>query len=174
MSKNNGKPKKPDARKTSRELSLKQREFIANYTDPTKDTFGNATRSAIAAGYSEKTAYHTGYENLRKPQIQNEMIAILDRAGVTREKSADVLAQAMDAETVKMHSVGNEVHVEKLPDYANQLRAVELAGRLRGDFPTNRTIERLALLHIQNTLIVVPGGLPEPEEKAKNVRQLTD
>lgn len=29
----------------------------------------NATRAAIAAGYSKKTASETGYENLRKPQI---------------------------------------------------------------------------------------------------------
>ena len=30
----------------------------------------NGTRAAIAAGYSAKSAYHTGYENLKKPHIQ--------------------------------------------------------------------------------------------------------
>ncbi|MCH6554044.1 MAG: hypothetical protein IH793_07800 [Acidobacteria bacterium] len=56
MSGKNGKPKKPDARKISRKLKPRQRKFIANYTDPTKETFGNGTRSAIAAGYSERSA----------------------------------------------------------------------------------------------------------------------
>ena len=43
--------KKLDARKISRKLNPRQRKFIAHYTDPTnKETFGNGTRSAIAAG----------------------------------------------------------------------------------------------------------------------------
>ena len=47
------------------ELSIKQKTFIAEYL---KD--GNATRSAISAGYSEKTAYSIGIENLKKPEIE--------------------------------------------------------------------------------------------------------
>lgn len=31
----------------------------------------NATQAAIRAGYSEKTAYSIGNENLKKPEIQN-------------------------------------------------------------------------------------------------------
>lgn len=31
---------------------------------------GNATKAAISAGYSEKTAAEMGHENLRKPQIK--------------------------------------------------------------------------------------------------------
>ncbi|NGP59995.1 terminase small subunit [Paenibacillus thiaminolyticus] len=33
----------------------------------------NATRAAIAAGYSKKTAHVIGWENLRKPNIQAEI-----------------------------------------------------------------------------------------------------
>ncbi len=56
MSGKNGKPKKPDARKISKTLKPRQRKFVAHYADPTKDTFGNGTKSAIAAGYSERSA----------------------------------------------------------------------------------------------------------------------
>lgn len=45
-------------------LTPKQERFVAEYL---KD--GNATRAAIAAGYSEKTARSTGAENLTKPDI---------------------------------------------------------------------------------------------------------
>lgn len=46
-------------------LTPKQRIFILEYLR----TF-NATGAAIAAGYSKKTAYSIGWENLRKPEIQ--------------------------------------------------------------------------------------------------------
>lgn len=45
-------------------LLPKQAKFVAEYL-----ISGNATQAALAAGYSPKTAYKIGAENLRKPQI---------------------------------------------------------------------------------------------------------
>lgn len=45
-------------------LTLKQKRFCEYYVQT-----GNATESAKRAGYSEKTAYRTGADNLKKPQI---------------------------------------------------------------------------------------------------------
>ena len=49
-------------------LTVKQRKFCDEYL---KD--GNASRSALAAGYSKKTAFRTGSENLHKPLIMAEI-----------------------------------------------------------------------------------------------------
>lgn len=46
-------------------LTEKQRNFVAEYVE----TF-NATKAAIAAGYSEKTAYSMGHQNLKKLEIK--------------------------------------------------------------------------------------------------------
>lgn len=46
-------------------LTPKQKKFVREYF---KNSF-NATKAAIAAGYSQKTAYRIGFENLRKPHI---------------------------------------------------------------------------------------------------------
>ena len=46
------------------ELTPKQKAFADYYLEK-----GNATEAAKLAGYSEKTAYAMGAENLRKPQI---------------------------------------------------------------------------------------------------------
>lgn len=46
-------------------LTKKQKMFVAEYLVDL-----NATQAAIRAGYSEKTAYRTGADNLKKPQIQ--------------------------------------------------------------------------------------------------------
>lgn len=45
-------------------LTEKQKRFADEYI-----ITGNARKSAIKAGYSEKTASETGYENLKKPHI---------------------------------------------------------------------------------------------------------
>jgi phage terminase small subunit len=47
------------------ELTAKQRRFCEEYV-----LDWNATQAAIRAGYSEKTAYSIGHENLSKPEIQ--------------------------------------------------------------------------------------------------------
>lgn len=46
-------------------LTGKQPKFVAEYV---KDL--NATQAAIRAGYSKKTSYSIGQENLKKPEIQ--------------------------------------------------------------------------------------------------------
>ncbi len=175
MSKTNGKPKKPDGRKISRKLKPKQRKLVANYTDPTKDTFGNGTKAAIAAGYSERSAGQIAHETLKRPEMQREIERVMEEVGVTRKKVAQVLYNGLEAKITRVFCQdGVLIYSEPLEDHPTQVRAAEVAGKLRGDFPAHRTIERMELLRIQNTLIVGPGGLPEPEEKAKNVRQLTD
>lgn len=52
-------------KKTDKKLTPKQRIFLNTYL-----TNGfNATQAAITAGYSKKTAYSIGSENLKKPEI---------------------------------------------------------------------------------------------------------
>jgi phage terminase small subunit len=49
-------------------LTFRQRVFVEQYLiEP------NAIKAAITAGYSKKTAYRTGADNLRKPQIAVEI-----------------------------------------------------------------------------------------------------
>lgn len=62
------------------ELTDKQRRFVEEYCS---NGF-NATKAAIAAGYSEKTASHIGSENLGKPDIQQ---AVQDFMNTASEKA---------------------------------------------------------------------------------------
>ncbi|MFR6454907.1 MAG: terminase small subunit, partial [Peptoniphilus lacrimalis] len=48
-----------------KKLTIKQKKFADEYIKT-----GNATQSAINAGYSKKTARVTGAENLTKPNIK--------------------------------------------------------------------------------------------------------
>lgn len=49
-------------------LTGKQRAFVSAYV-----IHKNATKAAIEAGYSQKTAHSMGWENLRKPEIVEEI-----------------------------------------------------------------------------------------------------
>ncbi|MFE1631067.1 terminase small subunit [Brevibacillus reuszeri] len=67
-------------------LTDKQRLFVMEYL---RDF--NATRAAMAVGYSKKTAYAIGWENLRKPQIQAE---------IKRQKESKVDELGLDVQRV--------------------------------------------------------------------------
>lgn len=49
----------------TQKLTQKQQRFVDEYI-----ISGNATQSAIKAGYSKRSAYSVGQENLRKPVIK--------------------------------------------------------------------------------------------------------
>ena len=72
-------------------LTAKQRLFADEYIKS-----GNATQSAIKAGYAEKAAYRTGADNLRKPQIKSYIDAKM--AEIESHKIADA-KEAMQAIT---------------------------------------------------------------------------
>lgn len=67
------------------ELTERQVVFVAEYL-----TDFNATRAAIAAGYSKKSARAIGYENLTKPDIQKEIqrqtALVIQNLGITSQR----------------------------------------------------------------------------------------
>ncbi len=54
-------PKKKKDNSKAKKLTIKQQKFVNEYIKT-----GHATESAKKAGYSEKTAYSIGSENLKK------------------------------------------------------------------------------------------------------------
>lgn len=74
--------------KSSGELTYKQKKFCEYYI-----VSHNATESAIKAGYSEKTAYSIGNENLKKPEIK-KYLAELDK-GATEQATQGAIASRL-------------------------------------------------------------------------------
>ena len=86
-----GSPPKKASPKTPK-LTLKQRRFCEEYLVDL-----NATQAAIRAGYSPKSAYAIGRENLRKPYIATEISerfeARSERTGVTADHVIEELSK---------------------------------------------------------------------------------
>jgi len=74
-------------------LTAKQKTFVNEYLVDL-----NATQAAIRAGYSEKTAYRTGADNLRKPQIQ----IYIQEAMKEREKRTEITQDRVLKEYAKI------------------------------------------------------------------------
>lgn len=67
-------------------LTIKQQRFADEYIKSL-----NATRSAIAAGYSEDSAYSIGSENLRKPEVRAYIDEKLKEAAISADEAVKLL-----------------------------------------------------------------------------------
>ena len=113
-------------------LTLKQKKFADEYI-----ISGNATESAIKAGYSEKTAGQTGAENLKKPYIKSyiderlaqlESEKIADQQEVLKYLSA-VMRGEMTEQTLKSVGESGQVITEIDVGAKDRIKAAELLGK---------------------------------------------
>lgn len=126
-------------------MTAKQRIFCEEYLIDL-----NATQAAIRAGYSKKTAYSIGVENLRKPELkkyidermaEKQSALIADQDEVLRYLTAVMRGESRSS-VVVVESTGDFTsaarEVEKAPDEKEKLKAAELLGKRYGIY-TERT-----------------------------------
>lgn len=79
--------------KTRTKLSAKQRIFVDKYIE----TKGNGTQSALQAydTNNPSTAGMIASDNLRKPYIQEEIVAGFEKAGLTKQKVFELFSESM-------------------------------------------------------------------------------
>ncbi len=118
-------------------LTPKQQLFVAEYLVDL-----NATQAAVRAGYSEKTAYSVGHENLKKPvvaaAIQEAMEVRSQRTEIAQDWILEQLKLVYEA-SIEARPVydknGKEKGFSFNPAAAN--RALELLGKHQGMFTDN-------------------------------------
>lgn len=99
-------------------LTPKQQRFVDEYLIDL-----NGTQASIRAGYSEKTAYSIGSENLKKPDIQQ---AIAVRQKELAEKRAWDLDRLVDAAEQNLEGA------RESGQWSPAMRAVEWIGKATG------------------------------------------
>ncbi len=117
-------------------MTPKQEKFCVEYLVDL-----NATQAAIRAGYSERTAYSIGNENLKKPEIQNRINEIrsteFKKRIMTIEEIEARLADAargdLQEEVVVVEAIGDYCTsarvVTKQIGARDQIKALELLGK---------------------------------------------
>ena len=122
-------------------LTLKQKRFADEYI-----ISGNATQSAIKAGYSKKTAGVIAVENLEKPNIKayiDERLKELDDKAIAKQEevlqylTAVMRGQSKSA-VVVIEGEGDGFSsarlINKTPDEKDRIKAAELLGKRYGAF----------------------------------------
>ena len=117
-------------------MTEKQKRFCDEYLIDL-----NATQAAIRAGYSRKTAYSIGTENLKKPEIEKyiekrmaekEAALIADQDEVLQYLSS-VMRGETQSEIVVVEGIGDGCSeartMQKAPDERERLKAAEMLGK---------------------------------------------
>ena len=120
-------------------LTEKQKRFCDEYLIDL-----NATQSAIRAGYSEKTAYAIGNENLKKTEVkkyieermkQKDKSLIADQDEVLRYLTAVLRGESVSEEIV-VEGIGDgnsrAKKIQKAPSEKDKLKSAELLGKRYG------------------------------------------
>ena len=119
----------------SKKLNLRQRRFVAEFTDPQSEGFGNQTKAAKLAGYSELAPGQAGHQILKNSDVLREIERVMDKAGATREKVAQVLNEGLEAGITRVFcQEGEVIYSEPLIDHPTRVRTAEVISKLRGDY----------------------------------------
>lgn len=117
-------------------LNARQKAFCEYYV-----ACGNATEAAKKAGYSERTAYSMGNENLKKPELKKYIDEMLKELEEKRMASAEEVIKFLTAsmrgeieeEVIVVEGQGegiSEARVEKKQLSAkDRIKAAELLGK---------------------------------------------
>lgn len=118
---------------------MKQQRFVDEYI-----ISGNATQAAIKAGYSKRSAYSVGQENLRKPVIK----AAIDKrnAEIESEKTADMtevmeyLTYVMRGEQTESVATAKGIYDNVPVSAKDRIKAAELIGKRHGAWTDKKEI----------------------------------
>lgn len=101
---------------SKKKLTDKQQQFVEEYLVDL-----NVTQAALRAGYSEKTAYSIGHENLKKPEVQEAIQKAVqerqERTRVTADQVVNELARIGFSDLRKaFDEQGNLKKPNEIPD----------------------------------------------------------
>lgn len=114
-------------------LTEKQKAFVREYLVDL-----NATAAAKRAGYSEKTAYSVGNENLTKPEISKA----IQKAMQERQERTQVTQDMVVQEISKVAFKDAADFAESELKYANKLKALEMLAKHLGLYAEGANIPK--------------------------------
>lgn len=140
-------------------LTAKQKRFCDEYLVDL-----NATQAAIRAGYSKKTAYSIGVENLKKPEIkkyieqrmaEKEKELIADQDEVLKYLTSVLRGESRSTEIV-IEGIGEGMSeartIKKEPSEKDKLKAAELLGKRYGLYTDKVDIDATEAVTIINDI----------------------
>jgi hypothetical protein len=148
------------APKPGRRLTLKQRAFIDNYTNPNAETYSNGVQSVLSIpqrrGNSYNAASKQAVDYLQNPRMQNEIESRAIEAGLTDmfrlSKLFDIAqGQYVTKETSQRIVKGKVRTVTTLrtPKASEVVKAIDTANKMVGQYERNRVMANAVSLRFR-------------------------
>lgn len=143
-------------------MNARQERFCQEYSK-----CGNATMSAIEAGYSERTARSIGQRLLTNVDIKRRIQELQDEiktsnildARQMQEILTQIILQESDEEVIVVEGCGDGVSEavtkKKKPSQSDRIKAIQLLARMQGSLDNSATL---------NVVIPVFGGEEDLED----------
>lgn len=149
-----------------RKLTMKQKRFADEYL-----ISGNAKQAAIKAGYSRKSSYSIGEENLRKPEllsyIEERLQDIESESIAKQEEILKYLTSVMRGEQKEALLIGMGDGVQEITyievSAKERIRAAELLGKRYRLWVEKQEIN--TTVHVNPILENILEQLQEPDEE---------
>lgn len=125
-------------------LNQKQKRFCEEYV-----SLGNATQSAIEAGYSKKTAYSQGQRLLKNVEVQNYIAELNEDLKKDSIAGADevlqfltsVMREEQTEEVLRLDGEGVQVKETIKVQPKDRIKAAELIGKRYALFTDKKEVE---------------------------------
>ena len=138
----------------------------------------NATQAAIRAGYSKRTAYRTGADNLKKPQIRayrDKRMAEKDAELIaTQNEVLQYLTSVMRGESVAVEVVvdgGGAKLIEKEPSEMERIKAADQLAKCHGLYRDKDKMKiDLERLEIEKQRLEIEKQKADAAEPDKEIR----
>lgn len=125
-------------------LTIKQKKFVEEYI-----ISGNATEAALKAGYSKKTSYSIGNENLKKPEIIAALRAkeeeLKSKKIASQEEVLEYLTSILRGEQEEKTLIGTGKGAQRITNIEvsakDRIKAAELIGKRYGTWTDKIDIE---------------------------------
>jgi phage terminase small subunit len=143
-------------------MTSKMKKFCLEYASS-----GNATQSAIKAGYAEKTAYSQGQRLLKNVEVNSYLQEIAEQmesskianAKEMQERLTSIIRMQTKEEAVVVEGIGEGYSeartLEKNPNLKDVIKAIDTLARIQGVYDNKSTV---------NICIPVFGGEEDLEE----------
>lgn len=125
-------------------LTIKQKKFVEEYI-----ISGNATEAALKAGYSKKTSYSIGNENLKKPEIiaalREKEEELRSKKIASQEEVLEYLTSILRGEQEEKTLIGTGKGTQRITNIEvsakDRIKAAELLGKRYGTWTDKIDIE---------------------------------
>ncbi|MDD5476880.1 MAG: terminase small subunit [Candidatus Omnitrophica bacterium] len=138
-------------------LTSRQKKFVDLYE-------GNATKAAIKAGYSKRTAYSIGQENLKKPEV---IKALQERE---KKETGPLIADRIERQQFWTSVLRGKIGKVRKVKMNDRLKASELLGKSEADFTEKVSHEGLNNLAEELKAARLRSGQTQPCQTSRSTK----